>query len=68
MITIIIIIMIMIIVIIIYSNEWIRGGFTKSHIMNYMDYLHRQKKSNKSANCKIFKKYANSVIKLNCSM
>ena len=37
---------------------------SKSHI-NYMDYLHR-KKSIKSTNCKLFKIYANSVIKLNC--
>ena len=33
-----------------------------------MDYLQRKrkKKSNKSTNWKIFNKYANSVIKLNC--
>ena len=34
---IIIITMIIIIIIILYSNKWIRGGFTKSHIINYMD-------------------------------
>ena len=29
----------MIIIIILYSNKLIRGGFTKSHIINYMDEL-----------------------------
>ena len=53
------------VIIILCSNKWIRGGFTKSHIISYMDYLHR-KKSTKSTNWEIFNKYANSVIKLNC--
>ena len=48
----------LIIIIILYSNKWIRKGFTKSHIINYTDYLHR-KKSNKFTNGKIFNKYAN---------
>ena len=61
------IIIITIIIIILYYNKWIGKGFTKSHIINYMDYLHH-KKSNKSTDWKIFNKYANSVIKLNCKM
>ena len=29
--------------VILYSNEWIREGFTKSHIVNYLDCLHLTK-------------------------
>ena len=48
-----------------YSSKWVGGGFTKSHIINYMDYLH-PKKSNKFTNWNILNKYANSVININC--
>ena len=41
--------MIIIIIIILYSNKLIRGGSTKSHIINYMDYLHLKQKKKKYA-------------------
>ena len=40
------IIIIIIIIIILCSNKWIRGGFTKTSIINFMDYLQRKRKKN----------------------
>ena len=31
-------------IITLYSNKWITGGFTKSRIINYVDYLHRRRR------------------------
>ena len=50
---------------ILYSNKWIRRGFTKLHFITYIDYLHLND-LNKSTNWKIFNKCAKSLITLNC--